>query len=286
MPEDRLPDIGSLCRPKIAMLWISGPLRNIEKLCIASWIGNGHEVDVYSYGEIPDLPPGATPRDAGEVLSSEYIERLKPVAHVDRQRWQPLMNFSDLFRVKLMEQGRGLWLDGDVLLLRPIDFDPTLPYFAWEDWHRIGSPVFYLPKGAPFIEDYNRVYDSPDLMPPWLGFRRRVLKPLLWKLRGLPYSPPDLGITIYGNDAFTRLARKHRLTRHALPKRSFYAWNAEQTNRFYDAAHGEALLGDDEVIGIHIHHKGHINERPAEGSLYARAIERFSEHISALDWRS
>lgn len=276
---------GAATRPRIASLWFSGPLRNIEKLCIASWLGTGHEVDIYSYGEVPGLPVGARLRDGREVLSPDYIERLKPLAHPGRERWQPLMNFSDLFRVKLMEEGRGLWLDGDVLLLRPLAFDPAVPFFAWEDWHRIGSPVFYLPEDSPFIADYNRVLDTPDLMPHWLGFRRRVLKPLLWQLRGLPYSPPDIGITIYGNDAFTRLARKHGLTRHALERRSFYAWNAEETNRFYDPAHGAELPGDPRVLGIHIHHKGFVQKRPASGSLYARALDLYAAELPDMAWQ-
>lgn len=191
----------------------------METLCLASWLEAGFEVDLYSYGPVSGVPAGVTLRPAQDVLSDDLRDRLLPILRTDRRRFQPMMNFSDLFRVKLQEQGRGLWLDCDVLPFRPFAVDPAKPFFAWEDRHRIGSPVFYLPQGSAMIADYLRVLDTPHLMPHWLGVKRGVLKPALWRLMGRRFSPPDLGITIYGNDAFTRLAHKHALTEHALPVR-------------------------------------------------------------------
>lgn len=269
---------------RIASFWHSGPLRNLDAVCVASWVKLGFEVDIYRFGAISGLPDGVVELDANEVLSADWMDRINPILHPERRARQQMMNYSDLFRVALMQQGRGLWLDTDVFLFRPFSVDPARPFFAWEDWHRIGSPVFYIPQGHEMLADYARVYDSPNLMPHWLGFRRRVLKPLIWRLQGKAFSPADLGLTIYGNDAFTRLARKHRLTGNALEKRSFYAWNAAETMRFYDPAHGEAFWDDPRVLGLHVHHKPAPNKRPEPGSIYARAVAQVGDILPDLVW--
>ena len=41
---------------KIQSLWIGNTLSNVEKLCINSYIKNGHEFDLYTYGEIDNIP--------------------------------------------------------------------------------------------------------------------------------------------------------------------------------------------------------------------------------------
>lgn len=269
---------------KIASFWHSGRLRNLECLCVASWLEVGAEVDLYHFGPISGVPKGVRLRPAAEVLSHDYLDRLVPLLRVDRRVGQPIMNYSDLFRIKLQERGAGIWLDCDLILFRPFPFDPAKPLFAWEDHHRIGSPVFYLPPSSPFIPDYLKVLDDPRLMPHWLGFKRGVLKPLLWKLQGRAWTPPDLGLTIYGNDAFTRLAHKHTITQYALPSRSFYPWNGMATRKFYDPACSERLEDDAEVYGLHIHHKFPHIPRPDPASLYGRMLDRLAPYLPHLDW--
>jgi hypothetical protein len=269
---------------KIASLWHSGPLRNIERLCLASWIEAGAEVDLYTYGPVQGVPDGVRLCPGPAVLDDALLARLQPILRKDRQAWQPMMNFSDLFRVRLQALGAGLWLDGDVFLFRPFAHDPAKPYFAWEDHHRIGASVFYLPPDSPMVADYLRVLEDPDLWPHWLGFRRGVLKPAAWRLLGRPFSAPDLGITVYGNDAFSRLARKHGLLHHALGTRAFYAWNGKETLRFYDPEWPERLEDDPAVTGLHIHHKRHPIPYPPQGSLYDRMLRRLAHRLPAMDW--
>lgn len=270
---------------RLVSLWYSGPMRNLDRVCVASWVRLGFEVEIFSFGPVEGLPKGAILSDANQILDGAWVEKINPVIYAHRKNGQRMMNYSDLFRVALMKQGRGLWLDTDLLLFRRFDVDPQKPFFAWEDWHRIGSPVFYLPPDSPMIPDYERVYDSPDLMPHWLGFRRRVLKPLIWRLQGKAFGVADLGVTIYGNDAFTRLARKHHLMKYALPRQRFYAWNAHETERFYDPAHGGDLWDNPDVWGIHVHQKPAPNRRPQPGSMFDRAARLSADLLPDLRWQ-
>lgn len=269
---------------RIATLWHSGPLRNMETLCLASWLDAGFEVDLYSFGPVSGVPDGVTLRPAQDVLSDSLLPKVTPVLRLDRRASQPLQSFSDIFRVMLQKRGAGLWLDCDVLIFRPFKIDPTKPFFAWEDHHRIGASVFYLPQESPMVADYLRVLDSPTLMPHWLGFKRRVLRQGLWKLSGRRYVPADLGITVYGNDAFSRLAHKHGLLHHALGPRTFYPWNGKETLRFYDADVHERLEDDPGIFGLHIHRKRHPIPKPAAGSLYGRMLTRLAHRLPPMDW--
>lgn len=270
---------------RIVSLWHAGCLRNIDTVCIASWLRLGFEVELFHFGPVSGVPDGVRLADGRDVLSDSYLERLVPIYRVDRRKFQPVANFSDLFRIKLMEQGRGLWLDTDVFLFRTFDVDPQRPFFAWEDRHRIGSPVFYLPPDSAMLQDYLKVFDDPRLMPHWLGLVRGVLRPAFWRMIGRTYSPPDLGITIYGNDAFTRLAKKHGLTGYALPRRSFYPWGGRDTERFFTRPEYGRLLWDDPgVFGLHIHRKRLSNVAPLPGTMYAHAVEQLADGLPRLTW--
>ena len=91
--------------------------------------------------------------------------------------------------------------------------------------------------------------------------------------RGRASSVSDIRVALYGPAALTALASRAGELHHALPKKSFYAVHAEP-KRFFERWIS-ALIADPEIIGFHISPKGRGNEKPASGSLYAWAAERF-----------
>jgi hypothetical protein len=93
-----------------------------------------------------------------------------------------------------------------------------------------------------------------------------------WRRRSNRIS--DIRIAIYGPASLTALARRAGEHRHALPKKSFYAVHAEP-KRFFERSDFSALIGDPDIIGLHISPKGRGNQPPVAGSLYAWAAERF-----------
>ena len=58
---------------KIQSLWIGNTLSNVEKLCINSYIKNGHEFDLYAYDEIDNIPENCNVKDAREILPEEEV---------------------------------------------------------------------------------------------------------------------------------------------------------------------------------------------------------------------
>ena len=49
-------------------LWIGPKLSNMEKLSMQSFIDNGHEYHLYTYGEVDGIPDGVIIKDGNEIL--------------------------------------------------------------------------------------------------------------------------------------------------------------------------------------------------------------------------
>jgi len=259
--------------PEIATFW-HGPLDTLRQTCLRSQVAAGHRVTVYSFDAVPGLPAGVGNAEAEAILPHCFSERLRPPRPDGSWGVWTTLQFSDFFRMKLMAKGAGLWLDADVLLLKPVAIDPSKPYFAWERPRQLGNSVLYLPARHPIVAAFERLMEQDELTPDWLSMRHR-LSFTMRRLRGGSDRLSDIRVAIYGPAALTALARRFRELRRALPRRSFYAVHAEP-KLFFEASNFLNLVTDPEVIGLHISPKGRGDLPPAPGSLYAWATERFS----------
>ncbi len=98
----------------IQSLWIGEALSRVEKLCILSFLSQGHDFHLYSYGDVDGIPDGVTVFNGEEILKSDYI-----FLNCDRKTYS---GFSNLFRYKLLRDKGGIWVDLDVVCLKPFNF--------------------------------------------------------------------------------------------------------------------------------------------------------------------
>jgi len=106
----------------VQMLWVGGPMSSLERLALVSWLKNGHEVHLYSYGKPANAPKGLHIRDARDILPAQAdtqssADGLAPV------------RFADKFSHALLLRHGGIWADIDVVCLKPLDFAATMDYF-------------------------------------------------------------------------------------------------------------------------------------------------------------
>jgi hypothetical protein len=262
-------------RPEIVTFW-HGPLDALRRLCLRSQVAAGHKVTIYSFDPIAQLPGGVANAEAEAILPHSFAERLRPITDgvwIDRT----MLQFSDFFRMRLMAKNTGpksanLWLDADVLLLKPVEIDPAKPYFAWEQPRQLGNSVLYLPASDPIVAAFEALMAQDELTPDWLSLRHRLTF-MLHRLRGTKRIS-EVRLAIYGPAALTALGRRAGELHHALPKKSFYAVHAEP-KLFFEPTDFSALLRDPEIIGFHISPKGRGDDAPVPGSLHAWAVERF-----------
>jgi hypothetical protein len=258
--------------PEIVTFW-HGPLDRLRQTCLRSQVAAGHKVTVYSFDTIAGLPNGVGNAEAEAILPHSFAERLRPCKPDGSWRDWTLLQFSDFFRMRLMAERAGLWLDADVLLLKPVEIDPAKPYFAWERPRQLGNSVLYLPPDDPIVTAFENLIKQEELTPDWLAPRHRLTF-ALQRLRGGPDRLCEIRVAIFGPASLTALARRSGELHHALPKKSFYAVHAEP-KRFFEPSDYSALVADPDIVGLHISPKGRGNEAPVPGSLYAWAADKF-----------
>jgi hypothetical protein len=258
-------------RPDV-VTFLHGPLDALRLLCLRSQVAAGHKVTVYSFDPLGQLPDGVGNAEAEAILPHGFAERLRPTGPDGVWRDWTTLQFSDFFRMRLMAHKAGLWLDADVLLLKPVELDPAKPYFAWERPRQLGNSVLYLPSDDPIVAAFTALMQQDELTPDWLALRHRLTFALR-KLRG-SHRLADIRVAIFGPAALTALARRAGELQQALPKKSFYAVHAEP-KLFFEPSDFSALLNDPEITGFHVSPKGRGSQRPIPGSLHAWAAERF-----------
>jgi hypothetical protein len=259
-------------QPEIVTFW-HGPLDALRLTCLRSQVAAGHKVTVYSFEPLARLPAGVGNAEAEAILPHSFAEKLRPTGPDGVWRDWTTLQFSDFFRMRLMEQGAGLWLDADVLLLKPVEIEPAQPYFAWERPRQLGNSVLYLPPSDAIVAGFASLMQQDELTPDWLALRHRLTFALR-KLRGGSKRLSDIRVAIYGPAALTALARRAGELRYALPRKSFYAVHAEP-KLFFERSDFSKLIADPDIIGLHVSPKGRGNKPPLPGSLYAWAAERF-----------
>jgi hypothetical protein len=107
-------------------LWIceaEDRLSNLERLCINSFLNNGHDFHLYSYQELTNLPIGVVSHDANEILPEDQIWRTDNGS---------LAGFADTFRYKLLYEKGGWWVDLDAFCYKPFDFKDALVFSSEE----------------------------------------------------------------------------------------------------------------------------------------------------------
>jgi hypothetical protein len=259
-------------RPDVVTFW-HGPLDRLRRTCLRSQVAAGHKVTVYSFEPLAGLPDGVGNAEAEAILPHSFSEKLRPPEPDGSWRDWTTLQFSDFFRMRLMARHAGLWLDADVLLLKPIEIDPAKPYFAWERRRQLGNSVLYLPPKNSIVAAFQDLIEEEELEPDWLALRHRLILTLR-ELRGKSDRVADLRVAIFGPAALTALARRANEHHHALPKKSFYAVHA-QPRRFFEPSDFSALIANPGISGFHISPKGRGNQPPVAGSLYAWAAEMF-----------
>lgn len=101
----------------IQSLWIGESLSTMERLCIQSFLKNGHQFHLYVYNEVKNVPIGTTIKNGEDILPrSKIFKYYQPDGNGS------VSSFSNLFRYKLLYEKGGYWVDMDMICCKPFDF--------------------------------------------------------------------------------------------------------------------------------------------------------------------
>ena len=135
----------------IQTLWIGDRLSKMELVCLNSYLKNDHEVHLYTYSEIENVPSGVIVKDGREILPEDMIFIYK-----DHKSYS---GFSNYFRYKLLYDKGGYWTDTDIVCLKKFDFNSPYVFCSEEilplgqgNTH-VGSCLIKMPVKSPVAHD-------------------------------------------------------------------------------------------------------------------------------------
>ncbi|MBA4490617.1 hypothetical protein [Paracoccus sp. S1E-3] len=221
----------------LATLWV-GRLGPIEYASIASFLRHGHRLTVYSYALLAGLPQGVEGRDANEILSCGQVA-------CSRREGSPSLH-SNFFRYALMDRTDSVWVDLDIIALRPFDFTGDRIY-AHESAERVNCAVLRMPHSSPALADLKCFRPGMRGIAPHITGLRRLKYQIGTLGRGVPIEAWPWGST--GPRALSAYLRRHDEIKYALPIETFYPILPTDCERFVapgapsDADFGPATYG-------------------------------------------
>jgi hypothetical protein len=115
-----------------------GTLSPYETSCIASFVDNGYEFNLYSYESIENLPTGVKNVDAGEIVDRSYLNRFITNGKTN------VAAFSDYFRCLMFIKTENCWVDTDVFMLKSFEIEPNENFIVVEDERNICNAILRL----------------------------------------------------------------------------------------------------------------------------------------------
>ena len=91
-------------------LWIGNRLSRFEYNSIKSYLNQGYEYHLYTYGKVENIPDGVIIKDGNNILDKKYIFYYEG----------SIAPFSDLFRYKLLYELGGIWTDCDIICVHKL----------------------------------------------------------------------------------------------------------------------------------------------------------------------
>lgn len=133
-------------------LWVGEAISNFHRLCVESFIRNGHCFVLYTYGPVKNLPVGVVVKDANKIVPASLIYQYDG----------SYAGFSDLFRNKLLYAKGGWYVDLDIFCLKRFDV-PAEVVFSMDHYH---PDTVKVRKGwGEIIDDRYYVQTNPCKLP-------------------------------------------------------------------------------------------------------------------------
>lgn len=246
----------------IVSFW-HGPMSWLERLCIQSYLDQGHAFHLFAFEKPEGLPQGAVWHDAEEIMPRAQLVFYKG-------KGTPAV-FSDRFRLALMRQSRGIWSDCDVYCVRPLaDLGDTILSYErepslFEPQGSINGAVMLLPPRSPLLDDLEEVF-SPSrrrLLEPHLPFFRRI-EVALRRLLGSEVPPEFMQYGATCPFALTHFVPRRGLLGRVLPRPAFYPVPYARIPRLLEAGSAIDEFVTPQTFGVHIWRSQLTNRGRAE----------------------
>ncbi len=164
--------------PIAQSLWLQTKMTVMEHMCIQSFLNWGYEFHLYTYGEVAGVPEGATIKSAEEIIPVADIPELLKDQYQYFYAGKRSALFADFFRIKLLIDQGGLWVDCDTFCINPFPTEEVEYMFCKvgeepSGYYLANSPMYARDKSSGFFllawEAIVRATTLPDYKDPNFG---------------------------------------------------------------------------------------------------------------------
>jgi hypothetical protein len=142
-------------------LWVGERLGELHRMCVESFVKNGHCFVLYTYGPVANVPDGVVIMDARKLVPESMIYQYDG----------SYAGFSDLFRNKLLLTRGGWYVDLDIFSVKRYDL-PDSHVFSLDYYPEVSIPV--RKKSGEIIEDKYYVQTNPVKLPPSTDIAKKM----------------------------------------------------------------------------------------------------------------
>ena len=186
--------------PSINALWIGENLGPISRCCLTSFIMRGHQVNLFAYHDIQDIPNGVTVCDANSIIHHSKIFK-----HKKKQSYGP---FSDIFSYELLNHiDNGIYVDCDIYCLKPMTIPDHGYLFGYENESLMNVAVLAMPNHSQLLNALTNIGVEPKFVPEWYSTTRK-LRLLAKRFFGFANHISDMSWGVTGPSALTYYANK------------------------------------------------------------------------------
>ncbi|MEZ5797485.1 MAG: hypothetical protein R3D63_08505 [Paracoccaceae bacterium] len=229
---------------QVAALWIGGPLSFLEQLCLISFVHAGQHVKLYTYENVPNVPPGVEVADANDILKQTGYLRHSNTG-------SPALH-SDVFRYHLLAKcDRTIWADTDAYCVRPFT-TPNGHFYGWESKKHINGGVLGLPKDSETLRLLLEHTSDEYTIPTWYGddYTRELQEKAA---AGAPVHAADQPWGVWGPHAITHYLLQTGEAKHALPVVALYPISFKDRRLILRPGWDSSEKITDETISIHFY---------------------------------
>lgn len=255
----------------VQSLWIGPKLSLVEQLCIKSFLMNGNPFHLYVYDHVEGIPEGTTVLDANTILpkSKIFTSHNGSVAH-----------FADWWRWTLLDKLGGIWVDMDLIALKPFDFEEDI-VFGKESSETVNVSILKFPPKYKIVSELRKQCESPNRFLPYDTIKRKIKKTLRF-IAGNSKSNVGWG-EVGGPEGFSRAVKHYKIFNLAKPYTYFYPIYPRNWKSIFDDTFSNDYCLHHNSYAIHIWNEFlrrdasfNILKDADKGSLFSYLVQKYT----------
>lgn len=222
----------------IRTLWIGGALSRLEYVCLNSFLKYGHNVYLYTYEKVDNVPDGVKVLPASDILPKSKIFTYGKITGKGKGSFA---GFANHFRYEmLLKCENSYWVDMDVICLSPFSLEFELD-FGFENDDIINNAIIGSKyKNNKLFESLIQYCNDPFKLKKW-DTKKIIVKKIIGRYFGksdLSYLP--WGVT--GPRALTGYIKHYKLEQFISKQNIYYPVKADDWNHIFNKQNNVQLI--------------------------------------------